>query len=779
MRKKWVTKVTSLILAFACIVSSCPDIYVYAEKNSGEIMENTVLLETEELETSGAVVPDEAILVSEEEAQEIHEAFQEMQGMECYSVPYVNNSFVSDYGYSMLSTAQEKSCYAEMKLKAYQFHEEQPEAVLRQSKDSSGNVVSEYYIWAEFFVSEYGLNLKQVQKIIFALEADCPELFWFSGGFGYAYNSDNIVTKIYPKVEPDYAKADIRKETKSNIEMGIQPYLNAINQAKEQNAEDMEMELLIHDMILEAVDYAYIPGTKTPQSAAYAHSIAGLFENRGVVCEGYAKGFKLLMTYAGIDTIYAVGYGNGGGHAWNLVCLDDKWYNIDITWNDVGNEKTYHDGIRYRYYNCSSDFFGNHVYMPDVFKGMYEVPQTTADDYNYYHYYGLYVTSEDVYGETVFVNFMENAVRKAAHRGDYLLQLAFDSVDTRNTFKECMEQYKDEFLEAVCDSQNVYRIAGSSTYISGNPYNVYFPMARIYADTYEVEDNGAEAELTFHIIKGRREVAQEDNYEISYLKNNHPGEAKAFVTGLGTYEFLGENEFTFYIIPKAEATATPEPTVTSPPTAAPESTVTSPPTATPEPTVTSTPTVTLQSLESAVAGLKLVDANSNSVTIRFTKQSFVTGYEVVLYQGNKEKQRVFTTKNTCKLQNLLAAADYKVKVRAYIQKDDEIFYGTYSALLSVATASKAPEITTVKKGKKQVVIRWKKVKQASGYEIYMSTKKKNGYKKIATVKKASSVKYTKKKLKTGKKYYFKMKTYRIVNGNKIYSSYSKVKSMKL
>lgn len=754
MRKKWVTKVTSLILMCACIISSCPDIYVYAAENGGEITEYAVLSE-EELETSGAVVPDEAVLVSDEEAQEIHEVFQEMQGAECYSVPEVNNSFASEYGYNMLSTSQEKSCYAQMKLKAYQFHEEQPEAVLRQSKDSSGNVVNEYYIWAEFFVSEYELKLNQVQKIMFALEADCPELFWFSGSFGYAYNSDNIVTKIYPKVEPDYAKADIRKETKSNIETGIQPYLNAINQAKEQNAEDMEMELLIHDMILEAVDYAYIPGTKNPQSAAYAHSIAGLFENLGVVCEGYAKGFKMLMTYAGIDTIYAVGYGNGGGHAWNLVCLDDKWYNIDITWNDVGNEKTYHDGIRYRYYNCSSDFFGNHVYMPDVFKGMYEVPQTAADDYNYYHYYGLYVTSEDVHEETAFVNFMENAVRKAADRGDYLLQLAFDSVDTRNTFKECMEQYKEKFLEAVCDSQNVYRVAGSSTYISGNPYNVYFPMARIYADTYEVEENGAEAELTFHIIKGRREVAQEDNYEISYWNNNQPGEAKAFVTGLGNYEFLGENEFTFYIISKAEVTTVPKPTVTS------------------------TPTVTLQSLEGAVAGLKLAAANSSSVTVRFTKQPLATGYEVVLYQGNKERQRVFTTKNTCKLQNLLAAADYKVKVRAYIQKDDEVFYGAYSAPLSVATASKAPEITTIKKGKKQAVIRWKKVKQVSGYEIYMSTKKKNGYKKVATVKKASSVKYTKKKLKSGKKYYFKMKTYRTVNGHKIYSSYSKIKSTKL
>lgn len=755
MKKKWVTKFCGVILAFACIASSCPDIYVFAEENSGEINENVVFLEEEATEPQGAIVPDEAIPLSEEEAQEIHESFQEMQGVECYSVPSVNSSFVSNYGYNMLTTSQEQSCYGEIKTKAYQFHEQQSEAVLKQSKDSSGNVVSEYYIWAEFFVSEYGLTLSQVQKIMFAVEADCPELFWFSGSFGYAYNTDNIVTKIYPKVEADYMEVDVRKETQSNIEAGMQPYLTAIDQAKARGVDDMEMELLIHDMILEAVDYEYIPGTTTPQSAAYAHSIVGLFENEGVVCEGYAKGFQLLMTYAGIDTIYAVGYGNGGGHAWNLVCLDGEWYNIDITWNDAGNEITYHDGIRYRYYNCSSDFFGNHVYMPSVFKGMYEVPETSTDSLNYYHYYGLYATSEEVAGETAFVNFMTNAVQKAADRGDYLLQLAFDSVDTRNTFKECMEEYKDEFLAAVNDSQNVYKIAGSSTYISGSPYNVYFPMARIYADTYEVEDNGAEAELTFHIIKGRREVAQEENYQISYLNNDKIGEAKAIVTGLGTYEFLGENEFTFYIIPKVEVTVTPEPTATPIPTEEPVN------------------------LVEKVSGLKLVSANANSVNIRFTKQSFAKGYEVVLYQGNKEKRRVLITKNTCKLQNLSAATDYKVKVRAYTQNGDEVIYGAYSSPLSVGTATKAPVITAIKKGEKQAVVQWKKVKKASGYEIYMSSKKNSGYKKKATVKKASTVKYTKKKLKAGKKYYFKVRTYRTVNGKKIYSSYSKVKSTKL
>lgn len=47
------------------------------------------------------------------------------------------------------------------------------------------------------------------------------------------------------------------------------------------------------------------------------------------------------------------------------------------------------------------------------------------------------------------------------------------------------------------------------------------------------------------------------------------------------------------------------------------------------------------------------------------------------------------------------------------------------------------------------MISWKKVKGASGYEVYRSTKKNGKYKKIKTIKKAGTVRFTDKKLKKG------------------------------
>ena len=91
---------------------------------------------------------------------------------------------------------------------------------------------------------------------------------------------------------------------------------------------------------------------------------------------------------------------------------------------------------------------------------------------------------------------------------------------------------------------------------------------------------------------------------------------------------------------------------------------------------------------------------------------------------------------------------------------------------------KAPTIKSLKKsGKKAIKITYKKVSGVSGYQIYMSTKKKSGYKKIATLSSKKSS-YTKGKLKKGKKYYFKVRTMKKVSGKYRYSSFSKVRSIK-
>ena len=71
-------------------------------------------------------------------------------------------------------------------------------------------------------------------------------------------------------------------------------------------------------------------------------------------------------------------------------------------------------------------------------------------------------------------------------------------------------------------------------------------------------------------------------------------------------------------------------------------------------------------------------------------------------------------------------------------------------------------------------VRWNKVASASGYVVYRSTKEASGYKAIKTITKGSTLTYTNKKLKSGTKYYYKVRAYKTVSGKKVYGDYCSV-----
>lgn len=85
-----------------------------------------------------------------------------------------------------------------------------------------------------------------------------------------------------------------------------------------------------------------------------------------------------------------------------------------------------------------------------------------------------------------------------------------------------------------------------------------------------------------------------------------------------------------------------------------------------------------------------------------------------------------------------------------------------------------------------IKLQWNKTKSVNGYCIYRSQKKNGTYKKIKTVS-SQTLSYTDKKLKTGKSYFYKIRSYRDVrykssNGQwkvkRLYGSYSNVNQAK-
>lgn len=86
----------------------------------------------------------------------------------------------------------------------------------------------------------------------------------------------------------------------------------------------------------------------------------------------------------------------------------------------------------------------------------------------------------------------------------------------------------------------------------------------------------------------------------------------------------------------------------------------------------------------------------------------------------------------------------------------------------------------IKAKPKAFLVKWKKQKDITGYQIQYSPNKKFKKKgtKIKTVKKASATKLTVKKLKAKKKYFVRIRTYKIINNTNCYSKWSKARTVK-
>ena len=86
-------------------------------------------------------------------------------------------------------------------------------------------------------------------------------------------------------------------------------------------------------------------------------------------------------------------------------------------------------------------------------------------------------------------------------------------------------------------------------------------------------------------------------------------------------------------------------------------------------------------------------------------------------------------------------------------------------------------ISSVKAGKKNLTVTYKKTTGASGYQIAYSTSQNSGSKYVNLNNK--TVKKTISKLTSGKKYYVKVRAYRTINGKNYYGNYSAVKAVKV
>ena len=148
--------------------------------------------------------------------------------------------------------------------------------------------------------------------------------------YGYAGCNVSYSTAGYIKYTMSY-HSDAEQEAKLTAavaEAMTTLQLNGLSEAKK--------IIKIHDYICNHVDYAY--NSKEEQ----IYTAYGALCTGKAVCQGYAVLFYRLCKEAGLSVRIISGTGNGGPHAWNIVRIGSKYYNVDCTW-DGQDAATYNE----------------------------------------------------------------------------------------------------------------------------------------------------------------------------------------------------------------------------------------------------------------------------------------------------------------------------------------------------------------------------------------------------------------------------------------------------
>ena len=176
------------------------------------------------------------------------------------------------------------------------------------------------------------------------------------------------------------------------------------------------------------------------------------------------------------------------------------------------------------------------------------------------------------------------------------------------------------------------------------------------------------------------------------------------------------------------------------------------------------------------SALKQKSAATNSITLTWEKTA---GVKYEIYRSTKKKsgfKKIATvSKNNYTDKKLKAGTTYYYKLRAKKTVRKTSYNSSYSSVLTAITKPIKTKVT-LNAEKNRITVSWKKVTGAVKYEVYLATAKNGKYQKLATTSKTS---YTKKKLKKGN-YFIKVRSYMINgSGEKYYSEYSSVKSVKV
>lgn len=167
-------------------------------------------------------------------------------------------------------------------------------------------------------VSSYSIEVGSIYAVFSGVINEHPDLYFVSKKLDYTYSGTKTIA-ITPEYMNNLDDAAFKRETQTALS-SVKPGMSNLQKA-----------IVLHDYLAVNCEYDYDNYlAKTIPNESY--SAYGVLVKRMAVCEGYALAYKYLLNQVGIECCMVSS--SAMNHAWNLIKLDGKYYQVDVTWDD-------------------------------------------------------------------------------------------------------------------------------------------------------------------------------------------------------------------------------------------------------------------------------------------------------------------------------------------------------------------------------------------------------------------------------------------------------------
>ncbi|WP_028518956.1 transglutaminase domain-containing protein [Ruminococcus flavefaciens] len=241
---------------------------------------------------------------------------------------------------------------------------------------------------------------------------DNPEFFWTdTSSILHAGNTNYNQLNISP-LDSNTSIDDVKKMCEK-----VSDAADSIIKDIPDGASDWEKILFVHDTIVNNTHY------QLDDTDKYTNTVYGCLVRKSTQNNGYTQAFQYIMKRLGFEC----GNVYNGGHSWNYVRLDGKYYWVDTAWDDPVYEDSSINSITHYFFMADNEHF---KLEHDLEKGNnYFVPKCDSLDKYYYTVDGSYLKSFDI-------DAITDVMRR--HAGEKKIELVFADDKAYENAKESM-----------------------------------------------------------------------------------------------------------------------------------------------------------------------------------------------------------------------------------------------------------------------------------------------------------------------------------------------------